>query len=86
MPLDADRARMELQNLKREGTTLQLYKTIFTISVSNGYLELSDLFHVILMEQIFTEYLHIPGTGLDIKENRDEQDEVPAHKKLNGQL
>ena len=51
---------------------MQLYKTIFTIRVNDGYLELNDLFHVILTEQIFTEYLLVPGTELDNKENRDE--------------
>lgn len=45
---------------KKGRRSLQLYKTIFTVSVSNGYLELNDLFHVILIEQIFTEYLLCP--------------------------
>lgn len=59
MPLQVDHARMKIQDLKREDT-LQLYKTIFKISVSNGCLDPNDLFNVTLIQQIFTEYLLCP--------------------------
>lgn len=45
---------------KKGRHTLQLYKPIFTRSISNGYLELNDLFNVIFIQQIFTEYLRCP--------------------------
>lgn len=50
---------MKTQDLKRTDT-LQLYKTIFKINVSNGCLELNDLFNIAVIQQIFTEYLLCP--------------------------